>query len=216
MTETTTGLAAALAKAQAEMNNPTKNTTNGHFRTKYADLAACRDAVLPILAKHGIALVQMAETTEDGRSVELTTTLLHASERLDCGTLRLPLSGSNLSHALGSALTYMRRYSLCAVAGVAADDDDDGNRYDGKHQDRRPPQRQQQRQSKPQDAPLRPAVFGRLKAALRGAFGESNGRDEAFDKADALAFDVCGMGIGEVMKDERQAGLLLADMEGGR
>jgi len=215
MTETTTGLAAALAKAQAEMSNPAKNATNGHFRTKYADLAACRDAVLPVLAKHGIALVQMAETTEDGRSVTLTTTVLHGSERLECGTLRLPLAGSNLSHALGSALTYMRRYSLCAVAGVAADDDDDGNNYTGQH-DRRPPQRQQQRPSKPQDAPLRPAVFGRLRAKLREAFGESNGRDEAFGMADALAFDVCSVGIVDVMKDEKQAGLLLADMDGGR
>jgi len=215
MTETTTGLAAALAKAQAEMSNPTKNTTNGHFKTKYADLAACRDAVLPVLAKHGIALVQMAETTEDGRSVELTTTLLHGTERLPCGTLRLPLSGSNLSHALGSALTYMRRYSLCAVAGVAADDDDDGNRYDGKHHDRRPPQRPQ-RQARPHDAPLRAAVFGRLEAALLDAFGSTNGPNgrEAWEKADALAFDVCSVGIADVMKDEKQAGLLLADMEG--
>ena len=211
----TTGLAAALAKAQAEMSNPAKNATNGHFRTKYADLAACRDAVLPVLAKHGIALVQMAETTEDGRSVELTTTLLHKAERLSCGTLRLPLAGSNLSHALGSALTYMRRYSLCAVAGVAADDDDDGNNYTGQHQDRRPPQRQQ-RPPKPQDAPLRAPVFGRLKAQLREAFGESNGRDEAFERADALALDVCSVGIAGVMKDEERAGMLLAELEGGR
>ncbi len=213
MTETTTGLAAALAKAQAEMSNPAKNATNGHFRTKYADLAACRDAVLPVLAKHGIALVQMAETTEDGRSVTLTTTVLHGSERLECGTLRLPLAGSNLSHALGSALTYMRRYSLCAVAGVAADDDDDGNNYTGQH-DRRPPQRQQQRPSKPQDAPLQSALED-LKDALRDAFGPSDTK-QGFQRAEELARQTLNKGIADVFDDNDNAGAkqMLRALEG--
>ena len=210
MSDTTT-LAGQLAKAQAEMSNPTKNTTNGHFKTKYADLAACRDAVLPILAKHGVALVQNAETTEDGRSVTLTTVLLHGAERMDCGTLRLPLSGSNLSHALGSALTYMRRYSLCAVAGVAADDDDDGNRYDGKHHDRRPPPA---RQSKPKDAPLR-SVLDDLRDALLDAFGPPN-TDEGFQRAEELARSQCSKGIADVFNDNDTAAArkMLVALEG--
>jgi len=214
MTETTTGLAAALAKAQCEMNNPTKNADNGHFKTKYADLAACRDAVLPVLAKYGIALVQMAETTEDGRSVTLQTVLLCGSERMDCGTLRLPLSGKNLSHALGSALTYMRRYALCSVAGVAADQDDDGNNYDGQHHDRRPPQRQQQRQSKPQDKPLQSALED-LKDALRDAFGPSDTK-QGFERAEELARQTLNKGIADVFDGNDHAGArkMLQALEG--
>ena len=193
-------LSSALARAQAEMSNPTKNAVNGHFRSQYADLAACRDAVLPVLARHGIALVQMAETTEDGRSVTLRTTLLHGSERLDCGTLRLPLAGQNLSHALGSALTYMRRYALCAVAGVAADDDDDGNRYS-------PP--------RPRERAPAPAVFADLKAALSDAFGPGTDK-RARARADELSFATLGRSIGAVMQggDEADARALLGALEG--
>ena len=214
MTDTTQTLAGALALAQSEMNNPTRNTTNGHFKTRYADLAQCRDSVLPVLAKHGIALVQMAETTEDGRSVTLQTVLLYGTERMDCGTLRLPLSGQNLSHALGSALTYMRRYSLCAVAGVAADDDDDGNNYTGTHTPRAASKPAPRPTPKQQDAPLR-TVFGDLEAALLEAFGPAESK-EGIERANELSQRVLGKPIGAVFVGgvAAEARALLSELEG--
>lgn len=213
--EMTMTLAAALAMAQGEMTNPSRNAENPHFRSKYADLAGCRDAVLPVLARHGIALVQAPSTNVQEQTVSLTTTLLHCAERLDCGTLTLPLQGSNLSHALGSALTYMRRYALCAVAGVAAGDDDDGNAGKSVPQTRPEPQRREARpdynrgMGRPQDQPLRAPVFVSLDAALTEAFGPADKDPTAFARADGLALDVCGVGVVDVMQDQAQARKLL-------
>lgn len=126
-----TGLiSAALAKAQTEMSNPGFDSTNPHFRNKFASLAAVRNAVVPILAKHGIAMCQDL-CSVDG-SVACTTILMHASgQRLTFGPLVLPVS-KNDAQGFGSAATYARRYSLMAVAGVVGDDDDDANAATGK------------------------------------------------------------------------------------
>lgn len=203
MTEKT--LAAALALAQAEMKNPARNETNGHFKTRYADLASCRNAVIPTLAKHGIGCVQIPGV-DDGR-VTLSTVLIYGSERLACGTLALPMSGGrgNPAHVMGSALTYMRRYALCAVAGVSGDDDDDGNNLGGKPQ------------PKPQDAPLRHSIFDDLAAALKERFGSSD-TPEGFGGAEALAREVLFKGIGQVFDggDQADARKLLDVLEGGR
>jgi hypothetical protein len=119
-------LAAALAKAQAEMVNPAFDSTNPHFKSKFASLAAVRNAVIPVLAKHGIACVQDIHTDIAG-TVSCTTTLIHASgQRATFGPLTLPVTKVD-AQGFGSAATYARRYSLMAIAGVVGDDDDDGN-----------------------------------------------------------------------------------------
>lgn len=111
-------LAAALAKAQAAMKNAPLTKTNPHYRSKYSDLAAIRDAVVPHLAAHGIALVQGL----DGLAV--STRLLHTSGQWIESTLPIP---AGKMQELGSAITYARRYTLSAICGIAADEDDDGN-----------------------------------------------------------------------------------------
>jgi len=118
-------ISAALAKAQAEMQNPAFDTVNPHFKSRFASLAAVRNAVVPVLAKHGIAMTQNLTSVED--SVACSTILLHGSgQKLVFGPLVLPVAKHD-AQGFGSAATYARRYSLMAVAGVVGDDDDDGN-----------------------------------------------------------------------------------------
>ena len=117
-------LATALAAAQAEMTNPRFDKVNPGFRSKYASLAAVRDAVIPILARHGIAVVQNLTTTEGG--ICCTTMLLHKSGQSLVSSLPMPASKQD-AQGLGSAATYARRYGLMAMVGVVGDEDDDGN-----------------------------------------------------------------------------------------
>jgi len=117
-------LIAALAKAQAEMKHAVFDSKNPHFKSRYASLASVIDAVRGPLTRHGIAYVQRVTTTPDAVGVE--TVLLGHGAQIETGTVLVPLSAPT-AHALGSALTYAKRYSLAAACGISADEDDDGN-----------------------------------------------------------------------------------------
>jgi hypothetical protein len=114
-------LAAALTKAQATVKGAVKDSENPHFRSKYADLAsvweACRDA----LTRNGLSVVQLPGYA-DGVAT-LDTMLLHTSGQWIRGTAGAPL-GKQDAQGVGSALTYLRRYALAAVASVCPEDDD--------------------------------------------------------------------------------------------
>jgi hypothetical protein len=116
-------LAAALAKAQGEIQNPEKNRVNPHFKNSYADLAGGLETIRPTLARHGLSVVQM--TRADGDMVFLHSRLLHASGQWMEATY--PVCRLGKHQEMGSALTYARRYALFALVGVAGDEDDDGN-----------------------------------------------------------------------------------------
>lgn len=116
-------LAKALAAAQKELKNATLNKTNPHFKSKYADLAGIRDATAPILAKHGLSISQFTTMLDGG--LVLSTRLLHESGQWMEGEYPLPLVLEK-PQAMGSALTYARRYCWSAVCGIAAEEDDDG------------------------------------------------------------------------------------------
>ena len=110
--------AAAMAAAQAEMSNPVRSSKNPAFNNEYATLETIRNAVVPVLAKHGIAIIQNVGYVDGAAS--LKTTLLFGAEQFDAGVAAVPIDrGRNASQQLGSAVTYLRRYSLCAIAGVA-------------------------------------------------------------------------------------------------
>ena len=115
-------IAEALAAAQCNISDPKKNQKNPHFKSMYADLSACLDAVRGPLAAEGLALVQEATTADGLLSVE--TILLHASGERRFGRLSIPAPSK--PQDVGSALTYLRRYSLSAAISIAPDDDDDG------------------------------------------------------------------------------------------
>lgn len=118
-------LAAALAKAQGEMQNPAFDSANPHFKNRFASLAAVRNSVVPVLAKHGISMCQDLQTIDGG--IACTTILTHSSgQQMRFGPLVLPATKAD-PQGFGSCATYARRYALMAVAGVVGDDDDDGN-----------------------------------------------------------------------------------------
>ena len=120
-------LAAALAKAQGAMDAPTFNRINPHFKNKYADLAAIREAIRKPLADNGLAIVQPTEIREGGWV--LITKLLHTSGQWLSSEYPLPVGGK--PQEIGAAMTYARRYELCSVLGVAAEDDDDAESANG-------------------------------------------------------------------------------------
>ena len=115
-------IATALVKAQKAFGPALKSSTNPHFKSRYADLAACVEAVITGLNDNGIALIQKCYDCENGVMVE--TMFIHESgEMLECGILHVPASKQD-PQGYGSALTYARRYSLMAACGIAPEDDD--------------------------------------------------------------------------------------------
>lgn len=128
--ETLDKLAAALAAAQGEMEDARKDSLNPHFQSKYADLSAVRKVLRPVLAKHGLAVVQLPQTTD--RGVVLETRLLHSSGEWIEGEFLLTVQGNSMQNVV-SAITYARRASLAAVTGVApTEEDDDGEAASGR------------------------------------------------------------------------------------
>ena len=119
--ETIKELAAALVKAQAKIKAALKDSTNPHFRSKYADLSSVVDAVKAPLLEHGISFIQGVNDAEGGVAVE--TMLLHTSGEWLSSTLRIPASKQD-AQGYGSAITYGRRYGLQSMCGVPAEDDD--------------------------------------------------------------------------------------------
>jgi len=140
-------IASALVKAQKAFGPALKTSTNPAFRSKYAKLENCIEAVIDALNDNGIMLMQPTHLCEDGVIVE--TMFLHESgEQLSNGKLHVPASKHD-AQGYGSALTYARRYSLLAACGIAAEDDDG------------------EAASKPKPAPVKPAPAAQAKAPTK-------------------------------------------------
>lgn len=120
-------IAAAFVKAQKEFGPALKSAINPAFVKngrggRYADLAACVEAVIDALNNNGIALTQRVSPCDNGVIVE--TVFVHESgETMNNGQLHVP-AAKNDPQGYGSALTYARRYSLMAACGIAPEDDD--------------------------------------------------------------------------------------------
>ena len=122
-------LSEALAAAQGEIEGAKKDSENPHFKSSYADLAAVWEACRKALAKYKIAVMQVPVTRADG--VWLITQLACGGEWMRGAFKINPVRAD--AHGIGSVITYMRRYSLAAMVGVAPEDeDDDGNAAVGK------------------------------------------------------------------------------------
>lgn len=120
-------LFAALAKAQAKIQGAHKDKRNPHFQSKYADLASVWDACREALSENGLCVSQILDF--DAHNTILVTILGHVSGQ--SLTSRMPLvMDKPTAQAMGSALTYARRYALAAIVGVAPEDDD-GNAATG-------------------------------------------------------------------------------------
>ena len=117
-------LAMALSLAQAMMKAAPKNKVNPFYKSKYADLDGVWDACREPLTKNGLSVAQFVTTA--GSIVTVSTILLHSSGE----SLRSDLSmkaKDESPQAIGSTITYGRRYGLSAMVGISSDDDDDGN-----------------------------------------------------------------------------------------
>ena len=167
--DTLANLAPALAKAQGELKAIQKDATNPHFRNTYASLDTILESVRPVLAKHGLSLVQGAvapHTDENGviRSFVVETMLLHASGEYLTNAAIMPL-GKPDAQGAGGALTYGRRYGVSALLALATEEDDDGNAAAAK------PQAKPAAKPAPQAAPA-PTVADDI-AAVEAVLGES-------------------------------------------
>lgn len=119
-------LVSALSKAQGQMRLAAADRSNPHFKSKYASLASTLETIREPLANHGLAVIQ----TFDSQAADpiVVTTLAHSSGQWISSRLTV-LCAQKTNHALGSGITYAKRYSLAAIVGVASgDEDDDGNK----------------------------------------------------------------------------------------
>jgi hypothetical protein len=180
-------IALAFVRAKSQFGPALKDKTNPAFRSKYADLGACIDAVESALLENDIAFIQ--ETSEDMTGVTVETVFIHTTgETLRCGKLHVPAAKQD-PQGYGSALTYARRYSLMAACGIAPEDDD-GNA--GTHAKRVVDERQQWLK-KQLDLIGSAANAGELKrvvaAALEGALHENDtdAEEQIIKAADAKA-----------------------------
>lgn len=131
-----------LGKLVAVMNdikNPTKNAENGHFHNKYATLDVICDEVRESCKKHGIAIMQTPTTIladcADGTKSAFVLRAVAIADGEEKTLGDYPINPTkNDPQGIGSAITYARRYQLCSILGIAAEDDDDGNAASAKQE----------------------------------------------------------------------------------
>ena len=123
MSESITNLATALAKAQSLIKPAIYDSNNPHFRSRYASLTSVMEACRDALSANQIAVIQDAEVND--KAVTVTTMLLHASGEFISSSLSMPFAQAT-PQAIGSSLTYAKRYSLSSLVGITSDEDDDG------------------------------------------------------------------------------------------
>ena len=119
-------LAKALAAAQGKFPQILKDqkAEAGKYSYYYADLAAVIEGVKPALAEAGLSFLQSPQT--NGKTVTITTLLLHASGQFVESDPLVMDAVSTMPQAIGSVVSYGRRYQLSAMLGIAAEKDDDG------------------------------------------------------------------------------------------
>ena len=126
-TQTTDTFSADLVAALAELRTLGQDGSNPHFKSRYLTLQTLIEGVRPILARHHLALLQ--PVTADGNSVTVTTVILHASGAKFESSLTLTATGPATPQALGSLISYARRYGAGSFLGIVSDPDadDDAN-----------------------------------------------------------------------------------------
>ncbi len=171
-------LFAALAKAQGQMHDAEKSSTNPHFKTKYADLAAVHRAVRKPLSDNGIAFSQPFTVGEG--YVEVETILGHTSGQYMSEALRFPVPQFT-PQGIGSAVSYARRYALMGMTGIAAgepgEEDDDA-------ESAMPPVREQTAKPAWPKAPIKKPIVPMTMAPLPP---KVNGAASLRDKARGMA-----------------------------
>lgn len=120
----------ALAKAQGSIQNAVKDKKNPFYKSTYADLASVFDACRKPLSENGLSIIQYPSKIDE--KWILVTTIGHKSGQWIRSEIPIILSDKIGPQAFGSAMTYARRYALTALVGIAAEEDDDGERAEGR------------------------------------------------------------------------------------
>lgn len=131
--DNTSEVANALASFNLEMENIAKNAKNPFFKSSYLDLSAIANTVRPLLAKHGLSVIQYPIDDENGR-ISVNTVLLHKSgQKIEFPGIWVKPSKIGDVQVLGSIITYLKRYSIAAILFVAGcEEDDDGEKAVGR------------------------------------------------------------------------------------
>ena len=168
-------LSLALSKAQASMEAASKDATNPFFKSKYADLASVWKACRKELTENELSIMQLP--TGKPPTIGLVTILSHSSDEFVASSFAVETKKSD-PQSIGSAVSYLKRYALAAMVGIATDGDDDGNAASGRNnqqpvnnqrrgnnrqnQQPRPHQQPQNQQPKPIDISGTIAAFGTM------------------------------------------------------
>lgn len=125
ITEKIESLAKALSEAQGEMSDPSKNSNNPYFNSKYADLSEVLGMIRPAFSKVGLCMTQHPSVVyyEKGAMISVLTMVIHLSGQVMASTLEMS-TGTITPQAIGGCITYARRYSAAAIAGISQQDDD--------------------------------------------------------------------------------------------
>jgi hypothetical protein len=169
--ESIKALAKALVLAKSKMEAPTKDKTNPHFKSKYADLASVKSSYQPALTEAGLSVVHALAFKE---ALTLTTTVLHA-DSAEWIASDFPIPAGLKAQEIGSALTYGRRYNVCALLDIVAEDDDDGNAASGpqKAQDKKPENKEPKPSALTHDERLKLTALAKSRGILTApAFSE--------------------------------------------
>ena len=120
--ETRATLYKSLVKAIAETQDVVADSTNPFHKNKYASLNAHLSVIKPIFAKHGLAIVQLP--SNEGNSIGVTTNVIHESGAHIHQSIHIPVTENVTGQQAGAIISYLRRYALASVAGIATEDDD--------------------------------------------------------------------------------------------
>ena len=185
--ESIANLVKALSALQGELKDADKNALNPHFKSKYADLSEVLGNLRPLLAKNQLALSQFP-SFENG-IVSVTSLLAHASGEWIESTASAPATKQDVQ-GVGSAITYLKRYSAAAIVGMAsADQDDDGNSVSIQKVENKPIVKQEVKDFRPQTvdaAKIETIIQGYAKALVIAGISEAQ-VNEKIDIARAVA-----------------------------
>lgn len=167
-------LALALANAQHQMKSAAKDSTNPHFKSRYADLASIWDACRDALHANELSVTQIPTGNAEMGSVGMLTVLMHSSGEWIGG--EASTKPKDLApQTVGSAITYLRRYGLASVVGVVAEDDDDGEAAQPRQtRPQRVGQAPAQKSTPADDAQATPTVFWQAVARLKMDKAQAN------------------------------------------
>jgi hypothetical protein len=129
-------LAKALAAVQAEITNPAQDAQNPFLKNRFTSLPALLDHVRPILSANGLSISQHISSCVGEGAVGVDTILMHCSGEWLASSCHLPVApekGKSTAQVAGSVITYLRRYGVASVLGVASDPDTDGALPAAKH-----------------------------------------------------------------------------------